>query len=186
MSQKKYLLELIRNQNFAELKEILVQQITSPTNTFFDSSENYSDCDIAYNNCKEQWKKYGSKYQVSNLGRIKYKTTNFVIPQININQNLYLDKQKWKEKCYKFSINTIKISSYTKIYYEYIASTWLEEEKEAAKEGFKTMFKKNPKSRLEIHHINNCENDNRVDNLIYLNSYFHNEIHKIAKANRIN
>ena len=127
---KEFLLSLMEENDIDTLKNILVNELIKPTNGLFDSSFDENPDDIIYNNQIEQWRDYGKKYHISNFGRVKYFNTQYIIPQINKNKNLYLDRLKWEEKCKNFYIPTYKISNDTIIYYEYIKTLWLDELKE--------------------------------------------------------
>ena len=187
---KKYLLELMSKKEFDELKEILANEIVKPSDDFYDSSEDESTDIVVFNGKEEQWKEFGYKYKVSDFGRIKYRDTNYIIPQCHKDKNLYLDRSKWEEKCNRLNLSTVKISNEEEIYYKYIGPVWLDEIKEGeiisermlAEKVFAERFNNNPKESLVIHHINNSEKDNRVQNLIYLPNTFHLEIHAYAKA----
>ena len=182
---KKYLLNLIKNNNINALEKILAELIDKET--YDNSSLDDSDKDLQ----NEKWLKYGHRYYVSNMGRVRYRDTKYVIPQINrlINGmwNLYLDGEKWEKKCktYNITINS-NISNYVSIYNNYMF-VWFEEiieedgisEFELAEQIFSSYLEKG--DTLAIHHINNDEKDNRFENLILIPTSIHSKVHSIAK-----
>ncbi len=72
----------------------------------------------------------------------------------------------------------IKLAVKKNIYLFMKEAKWLEKE-QSVKDLAKNLKDENfPLERLEIHHINNNPNDNRVDNLIYLPRSIHCHAHK--------
>ena len=135
-----------------KLKEILDLEISSTNNKNYDSSAYISEEDLP----DEIWapeENKNWKYYLSNFGRVRYKShRGLIIPQRKENGDLYLDKEKWEEKCLE---NVDTIGACVKVY-PLIA------------EAFKIK-----KDGYDIHHINCNGYDNRLDNLISLPNWIH-------------
>ncbi len=103
------------------------------------------------------------RYKVSNLGRIQRRIGNeyVIVPQILYNGNLYMDKNAFEKKNTKYK--NIQINT-SKPIYRFVAETWLK--------------KTTTNERWEVHHVDNNEYNNEVNNLIWVTSEQHREIHK--------
>lgn len=112
----------------------------------------------------EEWKFHPEgKYEVSSLGRIKYKEE--ILPQCDKGE-----QKGWLIIGKSHSADGVKLNT-TKYIYRFVAETWLE----------KDFSQSENLGRWEVHHISNDGYDNSIDNLIWLRQKLHQEIHNQKK-----
>lgn len=190
--------ELCNNPTYQELRRILIDAVNNNEykRDFLVNGEQlcpYMDCtDKSLNNCDDEifmyWrptiKRTEWYYYVSNMGRVlllnkknipEYKIDEqdkyYIIPlckgKINCDQEecyLYLDKDRFKKMNPDFDKELI-LNSSTPVH-------------EMVAEAFQINKNNDEHIKYEIHHINNCGFDNRVENLVSLRKSIHAMAHE--------
>lgn len=125
----------------------------------------------------EYWKvwPYNEKYLVSNLGRIKFKLKEdfLLVKQVDRNNDGYLtlNKELFQED---YGITGTSDLLKNPFVYRFVADTWLDEEVAKCSED--------PNCPLIVHHIDNNGYNNNVENLMWVTSCEHRQIHKSQKC----
>jgi len=180
MTSKQELLESLKTLN-ANSSELEKQKFIDKLNNLIDSEskdwiklvgenqENIIDDEIfkpAWHarNCGELW------YYASNYGRVILTPKNAEEIKIKSFKNIPLLKIK---NGYLTS-DKFNVALYTDVYVFVTEAFW-----EEFSDEYETLKRNFPNKVLELHHINNNPNDNRLGNLIYLPNSIHSYVKKI-------
>ena len=181
---KKELISIIENNKNKASSEIgkFLAIYKDNKSFWYDHDYNKFDCEDEYFKLVHSvgsWRKY--YYCISNYGRVIVLNTNQQ-KEFKLSKELTYYLIQITEKGYMTNVDSklpegVNVAKEKEVYELMRDSGWLKDDKKFAEKLLENRKNEIKNNRLEIHHINNKPNDNRIENLIYIPKSIHNYAH---------